>query len=207
MTKKLVLITGYCRSGTKTMSHFLKECGIDAPHEYVGEQGTVSCLFHTDCGKNIDKYVGGGHKAHEGQRLHDYTFENVIHLVRNPLLAIPDQAKVYSRSHINWLEGLDIVSSDVSPRLLHAAIAWVEINRRVEKIADYRMQIEQREKAWPKLRRMLSIERKDMPVIQPMNNASGIFKSKPTSFSALSMLDRKVAKDVHALAKKYGYDI
>lgn len=205
--KKLVLVTGYCRSGTKTMSHFFKLCGLDVPHEYVGEHGTVSCLFHTDSPYNIDKYVGGGHQAHENQRLRDYEFEHVIHLVRNPLLAIPDQAKVYSRSHIEWLDQVKIVPATVKPRLLHAAIAWVTINQKVEQIADFRMQIENRSRAWPTLRKMLGIERKDEPVVKPMNNASGIFKSEPTTIAALKALSPDVGHEVMLLARKYGYRV
>lgn len=212
--KKKVLVTGACRSGTKSFSYFLKDCGIDAPHERMGKDGTVSCMFFIDA-----PYYpkSAGKLTHDGDHtFSDYRFKTIIHLIRHPLWAIPSQASVYSKDHIKWLEERGLVDSDVKPRLLHAAKLWLLVNRRVERMTKVRVLTEDVPSSWGLLSERLKLDC-EIPEHRHMHKSSGFRKTKPMTWKELDNLcgskpppgggyaKTSLADHIKKAAGRYGY--
>jgi len=202
--KRKVLVTGYCRSGTTTIGRFLRDAGLKVRHENMGEDGTSSCFFFIDAPRYP---LGGAFDSHVNDgTFKDYEFENIIHLVRNPLKAIASQAKMYSKAHKQWLEDIGFVNVNIKPNVLHAAKFWVAVNRHVGKMTRFRIRIEDLAEEWPRIKRKLKLK-VDMPEVRHMNKASGIRIPKVLTYEDLFDLEPKTAREVKALAKRYGYEI
>lgn len=201
-THKKVLVTGACRSGTTTVTRFLKDAGLQVEHEQMGPDGTVSCMFFIDA----SYYPKGGIvRTHEGDgKFSDYEFEHIIHLVRHPLEAIPSQAGIYSAAHKKWLDEIGLVNINVKPNLLHAAKLWKEVNTIVDSMTKAFIRIEDLENFWPALKRRLGLKG-EMPEIRQMNKASGIFSRPSIEWEHLEMLDKELANDIKRLTRNYGY--
>lgn len=201
--KKKILVTGACRSGTTSTSKYLRDLGLNVPHEKMGRDGTVSCVFFTDAPyypKSADKPM------HEGEgKFSDYDFETIIHLVRYPLHAITSQASYYSKMHKQWLDEIGFVNIEVKPNILHAAVLWEKVNEYVESIADFRVNIEYLNQD---LRPFL--EKKfgglnAQTFVRHMNKSSGFYKKKSISWKQLERLDKDLCEKIKYRSERYGY--
>lgn len=126
----MILITGTPRSGTQYVSYVLNRLGFDVPHEKLGKDGTVSSVYIVN--DPAGEYLGG----HEGDPpALDVAWSNVVHLVRDPYMAIPSIQYELSPNFWSWQErhtGLSIRGSDPfeCPTLEGAArfwLAWTEL--------------------------------------------------------------------------------
>ena len=203
-TKKKVLVTGACRSGTTTVTKFLRDAGLQVNHEKMGYDGTVSCMFFMDA-----PYYpkGGGVFSHEGDgKFSDYEFETIIHLIRHPLEAIPSQAGIYSKDHKQWVNDQKLVDISTKPNLYHAAKLWLKVNRHVGTLTKKRIRIEDLEAHWPKLRKWLDLSG-HIPVVGEMNKASGVFRRDSIEWEDLYALDETMTNQIIKLTGQYGYEI
>ncbi len=126
-----VLITGCGRSGTIYTSTLLGACGLEVPHENnMGKDGIASWLFGAESST-----------APWGPAPSEYSFEHIVHLVRNPLSSIPS-ITTFKRSAWDYItRQVPIDPSD--PLLLRAAKYWLYWNELVEKRAHLRLRIEE----------------------------------------------------------------
>ena len=199
-----ILVTGSGRSGTTTMTSYLRDLDYNVDHENMGPDGTVSCYFFTDHtwypkGAQVDSHVDDGH-------LSLYTFDTIIHLVRDPLKQIRSQATLYSKNHKIWLDEIGLVPLELRPNLLHAAKHWLELNRTVEKLTRKRIRIEElyTDEGWRKMSRWLG-NAGDQPKRRHMNKATGYHKREPITWKDLETLDAGLTEQIKKLAGKYGY--
>jgi hypothetical protein len=125
-----VLVTGCGRCGTTYVSLLLRRSGLHVPHERkVGEDGISSWLFAAE-----SRVVPWGPVPAR------YRFENVVHLVRDPLGAIPSIATF--RSSAWQYIALHTPIDPGAPVLLRAARFWLHWNALVERRATLRVRIE-----------------------------------------------------------------
>lgn len=201
-TRKKILVTGACRSGTTTVTRFLKDAGLQVEHEQMGRDGTVSCMFFIDA----SYYPKGGIvRSHEGDgKFSDYEFEHIIHLVRHPLEAIPSQAGIYSKAHKEWLDEIGFVNITIKPNILHAAHLWLNVNKLVDTMTNAVIRIEDLEHFWPALKKRLNLSG-SMPEVRQMNKASGIFRRASIEWEDLEKLDKGLTDEIKKLTRKYGY--
>lgn len=112
------------------MSILLGRCGLDIVHERrVGKDGISSWLFGVDSST-----------APWGPAPADYSFEHTIHLVRNPLSAIPSIATFRPSAWEYISRHVSIGSSDCL--ILKSAKYWFYWNGAVEKKTEIRLRIE-----------------------------------------------------------------
>ncbi|HET9481261.1 MAG TPA: hypothetical protein VFP98_05845 [Candidatus Polarisedimenticolia bacterium] len=127
---KPLLVTGCGRSGTRYTATLLGKCGLNVVHEKrMGRHGISSWLFAAE---STSVPWGPAPSA--------YTFEHIVHLVRNPLSAIPSIA-TFKRSAWDYI-GQHISIDPGDPILLRAATYWLQWNRLVEKRTKFRIRIE-----------------------------------------------------------------
>lgn len=206
---KKVLVTGCCRSGTKYTNRVLNRAGVKVKHENMGKDGTVSCFFFLDC--ESYPYDPRTERGHLGDRLGNYTFDVTLHQVRNPLKAIPAQAAIYSREHLDWVDSNNLVPSFMSPRILHAAHLWLATNEIVSTMADYTYRVENMEEEWPIIANLLNINPVKVPFPQEVKPHHRK-RMKPTYYKPLTWQDlfdqdAFVAESVRMMADTYGYII
>jgi hypothetical protein len=125
-----VLVTGCGRCGTTYASLLLSRAGLHVPHERkVGRDGISSWLF-----------APGSVAVPWGPVPARYRFEHVVHLVRDPLAAIPSLATFRSSA---WQYIALHAPIDPTERvLLRAARFWLHWNALVERRATLRVRIE-----------------------------------------------------------------
>lgn len=127
---KKILITGCARSGTKYSSVLLRKIGIEVFHEIkMGNDGISSWLFGV---KNKQTPWGPPTNAFE--------FENIVHLTRNPLCAIPSITTLNKESWEYIANNTPISNSE--PIILRAAKYWLYWNEIIEQKANLRIKIE-----------------------------------------------------------------
>jgi len=129
-TTKKLLVTGCGRSGTKSVAYLLRCGGLNVPHERrMGADGISSWLFGVD-----------SRAVPWGPAPEDYSFDYVVQLTRNPLLAIPSIATFNKRSWDYIKAHVPVSPSD--PPLLKAAKYWLMWNELIETRAEARLRIE-----------------------------------------------------------------
>lgn len=98
--KRKILIISSARGGTMYASTFLKKLGLRVGHECIEEEGMVSCYALPELSgphiTSIGKYAWIEHS----------NFENIFHLVRNPLKTIRSCTQMKSRLSKEGLEKL-----------------------------------------------------------------------------------------------------
>jgi hypothetical protein len=210
-TRKQLLVTGTMRVGTKWTMHALRANGVDVRHEGFGEDGTVSWFFSIDAPSpyNLPTAPGRSTRAHvgEGQRS-DYEFETIIHLVRNPLKVIGSMVTAMLTCEQQWLMQNGMIE-DTKPKLLRMMQAWNNINAEIEKIADYRVRLEDwttEQRLWDKLGRRMK-RKLVLPAIPVKNASRGIFKAKIVTVEDLVRQDVLLTKNIIKRARKYGYSL
>lgn len=78
--RRQFLVLGHPRSGTAYAAWVLRQCGYDVGHERMGAHGTASWMFAVHNGPYPFTFDG----SYRGR----FKFEQVIHIVREPLAAI-----------------------------------------------------------------------------------------------------------------------
>lgn len=127
---KRVLVTGCGRSGTTYVSVLLRKCGVDVPHEHhMGRDGISSWLFATR-----------SRAVPWGPTPSGFRFDNVVHLVRDPLAAIPsiatfkESAWAFIERHIPLDPGASVLG--------RSAMYWLLWNQMIEERAHSRLRVE-----------------------------------------------------------------
>lgn len=127
--KKKVLITGCGRSGTKYIAFVLRRLGLDAPHESVGKDGSVSWCMAVDADWTPF-----------GESCRGYEFEHIFHQVRHPLAVM---ASVQTFKETSWRFICEHTAVSMrEPLLIRCATYWYYWNLETEKIAQWRYRIE-----------------------------------------------------------------
>jgi len=208
-----ILVIGTGRSGSKTITHQLRKAGLDVGHEHCRSEGTSTHYFHTDhkwypyfpwTDKGIDR------KAHLGERMSDYKFENIVHVVRNPLVCIPSISRVHTEMDYEFLEDLKLIPMGLKGGLLKAMHYWLSVNKAIEEnLAPHlRIKLENLDKEWPKIMRLVGIENTKIPMPDKrMNKTSGYRKYDPITKQDILDEDWAIGKEIVSLAKKYGYKL
>lgn len=130
MLGRRLLVTGCGRSGTKYTSLLLTRGGIDVPHEQrLGADGICSWLL-----------AARDRPAPWGPQPSTVRFEYTVHLVRDPLKAIPSITTLNDEAWAFIAGDVSIDAGDAPLR--RAAKYWYHWNEMVEDEADLRMRIE-----------------------------------------------------------------
>lgn len=209
-SRKLVVV-GNSRSGTTWLSRVLRAKSLDVRHEYVGDDGTVSCFFFMD----VRWYPFSpsthpkGKIAHVGERLRQFEFENKFMIVRDPLKTIGSIWSTIGREHQRWLEEFNVIESDIKPKMLKAMHIWYEVNRRCELFAMERFRLESLASGGSDWRRMCKLLHMDnvLPDIPPSNKSRGIFKARKITWKMMREADSELAAKIASMAKRYGYGV
>jgi hypothetical protein len=93
---KRLLVIGAPRSGTHFIAAFLQEFGMRVKHERMGEDGTVNFAWLAMRVRNdpIVKVTGR----------QNYDFDQMMHIVRHPLMCIPSISANLPRHFWDWQE-------------------------------------------------------------------------------------------------------
>lgn len=224
VTSRRVLVTGCGRSGTTYVSVLLRKCGVHVPHEHhMGRDGISSWLFAAEASA-----------APWGPAPSAFRFENVVHLVRDPLAAIPSIA-TFRESAWAYIEG-HIALDPSAPPLARSAMYWLRWNELVEGRADARLRVEDMPGALqplctelgapmevaglPSMRRNLntrrygrlfaSLEDRCLRLGVVPTWAARMLAKLPPSYrdlrwAELRALDPRLAEAIHHKALEYGY--
>lgn len=210
-----VLITGSGRTGTHNMSKLLRACNIDVGHEFMGEIGTSSHFFCADSDWYpffpFVKGVDFG-KAHAGQRQSDYIFENVIHVIRHPLLVIPSVEAKFGTMDYEFMEDNGIFPGpmtrvgDQKRRGYRGMMVWYWNNRYIEEHFPnaIRLKLEDLDKWWLRLMDMCGFPGVPKPALPPSNKSRSLYY-KPLSVEQIEMVDRDLTRKIRDMAERYGY--
>jgi hypothetical protein len=143
--RKLLLVTGAGRSGTKYMCFVLKRLGLDVRHERLGRDGIASWSMAVDAAE-----------PPWGVRRSSYEFAHVLHQVRHPLATISSCTTFKDESWRFICEHVECATTD--PVLLRAAKYWLLWNERAEDGATSRLRVEDLPLVFPELCERLGIE-------------------------------------------------
>ena len=185
------MITAHPRSGTRYISHMLTYLGIDMPHEVPGKDGIVSW-------------------QHICKGPWSVKCDNVIHLVRHPLMVIASSAYVLHESafpFMMYVGGLnDYNIENPIERFMLTYVMWNEL---IEERAIWRFRLEdvnnniselvtrlgfdyntERLKSFNAFKHNV-VNRKDHPVL---------------TWDDLRNTNKKLYKKVKEMARRYGYE-
>lgn len=200
-----LLILGSGRSGTKFCAKLFQQLGFDLRHECTGEYGSSTHFFHTDSDwYPMMPWVPGG--CHVGERLSDYRFRHVLHIVRDPLDCIPSIQKVFTSMDWEFAEDCGIIPIQKMSRLERCMRYWVGVNKKIEQMGpEHTFKLEEFELSWPWIAEILRIKADWPSGIRPTNRGTGFRKSKRTNYSALRAENTEVAAEIQELSYRYGY--
>lgn len=205
--KRLILISGTGRSGSKTMALWFKKNKIDVLHELTGEHGASTHFFHSDS-KWYPMFPWYNGRAHVGERLSDYEFEYHYHIVRNPLTSIPSIAKIFGSIDFEFLEDLSMMPIGVKNKIEKCMWAYFAINKKYEEqtSAKRRVKLEELFKIVPIIEKDTGIDLvlDNMP---HSNRGSGYRRSMPITSDDLKAVNFNLYSDIKRMAKRYGYEI
>jgi hypothetical protein len=208
--KYRVRVVGNSRSGTDWFTRVLNAAGLDVGHEYLRKDGTVSCYFFIDTHRYPLSPTTSppGRIAHVGERYSDYKFDMTLHIVRDPLKCIGSIWSTMQTEHQKWLEEFKVIPTGLKPKLLKSMHTWYEVNRRCERIAEYRFNLEHAKQAWPDIRDSLDIAHEmPMPQIPVSNRSRGIFLAKKLTWRMMVDMDKELATKIAKMASYYGYRV
>jgi hypothetical protein len=115
---KRLLVIGSPRSGTHFMTALLNIFGMRVRHERMGEDGTVNSAWLA-MKKINDSLINPVGRQH-------YEFDQIIHLVRNPLDTIGSLASEMSQAFWEWQEEhSNIAIYAENPKIDRIAAFWV----------------------------------------------------------------------------------
>jgi len=208
--KHWINVVGNSRSGTTWLSRVFRAAGKDVGHEYVREDGTVSCYFFLDTPwyPFSPSTHPKGLIAHVGERLSDYQFQHRAHLVRDPLKTIGSIWSTIGVEHQEWLEEFDIIPAGLKPKVLKSMHIWYEVNRACERYTKNRFRLEDLVKGkseWRRLCDMTKLGNVKLPQIPPANRSRGIFKARHVTWQDLEKQDPRLTAKIRKMADRYGY--
>lgn len=201
-----LMILGSGRSGTKFMARLFQSIGYDVGHEYVGKHGTSTHFFHTDH-HWYPMMPWVPHGAHVGERLSDYDFAHVVHVVRDPLSCIPSIMSVFPTMDWEFAEDTGLIPVEKMSKLRRVMTYWFAVNERIEKnfYLTRRIKLEEVERQFPHLLRALQMPKFDWPDLAPTNKGTGYRASEPTTYDVLFEEDSETASKIKNKAIRYGY--
>lgn len=139
-----ILVTGCGRCGTKYMSALLRSLGFDVRHERMGRDGIASW------------YVAAGiDNVPIGPGCQNYDFEHIIHVVRNPLHAIPSMAYLSNEAWEFICQHIDC--SPDEPTIARGAKYWYYWNKKAEQLTSCFVRLEDVEQIADVLAKRLKI--------------------------------------------------
>jgi hypothetical protein len=219
MERRRLLVTGCGRSGTLYASAVWQAVGLDVRHEMpvppngvMGEDGIASWYMAVD-----------DPEPPYGPSARGYTFDLVIHLVRNPLEVIPSVAQFVLRNPPSLryiernargtrLDPLDRLRGGKRALLLQAARYWHEWNllAEVKAAGGARVQVEALTAQLPCLCERLGVTYRPgcADAISRKTNARHHYvDEKPWTLNwpELEKLDGPLSGKVRRLASTYGY--
>lgn len=206
-----LLVVGTGRCGTTWLSRTLERAGVDAPHECVGGQGSVSCLFYADHRwypfTPWTKVASGrGRTAHVGERFGDFTFRHVVHLVRHPLDCEASIRGMLITMAFHWARdcGVLTVPWDLEPKIVRNFYYWRDVVRRCEAVAGQTIRVSCAADAdWHEMLERAGLPRSPMPRLTPRNRSSGYRRRMPlTWLEARDFLPRELYRDVRELTRE-----
>ena len=201
MTERQFLITGMPRSGTRFMTALFRSAGLSASHEGLfGPLGP---------NKNVIKNVESSWMSVPYLKEYKHQFKKIIHITRHPLyvLASLKRRNFFGRimdkyDYFVWNHLKSIVMYDNS---ITAIIQfWIDWNKKIERYADVRVQIEDINENKEKFFENLGINIKGKELYKNEKcNTDG--ETNPIDLGLLKTAGNyKLFKEK---AKEYGYDL
>jgi hypothetical protein len=183
----------------------LKQLGLDTPHELMGADGCVSCYFLP----GSEYYPHSPYNIHpDTEKVEDFSFDLVVHLVRNPLECIPSNTKIMNKAHQEWCALHGLLDMRDGPKLLRMMQMWENLNQRIEEEfpRNMRMRIESMgDLGIKKIARQLRLA---VPInFEPkhMHKGSGYLKADRATWEELECIDPALTKKIKRRARRYGY--
>jgi hypothetical protein len=129
MVRRMFLITGCGRSGTKYMALCLRAMGFDVGHEAPRDDGVVSSVWAVE-----DAFYPPFHSQSRP------AFDLVLHQVRHPLNCI---ASLTTARKDSWEWNARHIDLDLSESVVEVAASyWIQWNLLCEELASFTYQIE-----------------------------------------------------------------
>lgn len=191
-----LLITGCARSGTTFITKFLRGNDLEVSHERDAAFGIVSWMMAAD-----------SPHAPWGPGADQFRFKHVFHQVRHPLKTI---ASAYHEPRPSWgfIERFVPEIDKEEPRLVRAAKYWYYWNLLAESKAEWTYRVEDVENQIGEMAARLGVPLRTevLSTIPKTTNSRG-YKTTVTWEELEGALDRKLYKNIVALARRYGYDV
>lgn len=198
-----VLFTGTGRCGTQYISNLFTANGIDIGHELVGVDGVASHFFAYDADWHwfaMGQPVG---YIHLGEHRSDYTFENIIHVVREPLACIASIKDFFHDCDWVWFEAQGAPSWVKPHSLLSAMYAYVAMNEKAETQATLTIRIEDIDIEFPSLAEgLFNIKPNTLRV--PRANQSPT-RPQQLTWEDLEQTSKNLTFQIRELSRRYGY--
>lgn len=213
---KMSLITGVGRSGTTNIDCILKRAGFSSNHEIFNPNGEI---FVSWAAGNLADYPTKTvfhNQWHRGNNriasyIEKHPFNFVIHLVRHPLLVIASWTTVTDLSFSFVVHVTPSISNDLminlnshpNNKLSIALLHWVDWNKRIEKVANVRWQMEslnlraECHRLWKNDSRCNEIS-----IVSTSKNHRD---HKTVTWIDLIKVDLKATVEAQQLCRKYGY--
>jgi hypothetical protein len=200
--ERLILITGCGRSGTTYIAELLTLCGLDVPHEELGDDGCSSWYMAVE---DYNSPFGPGTR--------DAHFKHIFHQVRHPLdvitswfYNIPENIETKPTWDFLYAHILEIKKKDT--HLVKCAKYWYYWNLRAEEKAEWRYKIEDMEIIFPEMCQRLGVPVNFEALHKIPKDVNKWKKLKRITWYDLKMgLNSKDFKNIQKLAVKYGYTI
>lgn len=211
---KNLLVIGTGRCGTTWLSKTLVEAGFDVPHECVGDHGTVSMFFHTDhFWYPFLPWVTDhpGRKAHLGERLSDFEFDHVAHIVRHPLEFEASARSILNAMEYYWAQDCSVLTVpwNTRPTKLRNLFYWRDVVTQCEKMAAQTIalnRVKDNDRWWKTLTTEANLYTRgnvpSPPRLKPNNKSSGFKKHEPMSWAEVSSMDAELARDLKRMCRR-----
>lgn len=200
-------MTGCGSSGSTYVARLLQRNRIAVTHDAsLGQDGIVTNACD---GKEVWVYAfgRGGHRDYVLMKVPVTEFDHVVHLVRDPLKTIGSVLAKWERFGRVWKHVVDtmpgVADDAVTPAV--AARYWLVWNQRIQDIAATRVRFE--DVLTDRVALAAALGR---PLRRPLDPTIPVQPSGATTYptwAELSALDQRLASDIAALARSYGYDV
>jgi hypothetical protein len=209
--RKKVLIMGSGRCGTSSLALNLQELGLDVQDERMGADGTAGLWFIPKDAAWYPWWPWDPTRCYPGCRRSDFTFDVILHVVRDPRHVIPAMGKVFPGIIWEWFEDTYVIPLRSKPKfsqLERCAFAWYYLNKYAEEQADYTFRIE--DVATPgvqkRLRALLGLSTgTPWPGIVARNKHTGYRRYEPLDMHKLADVNPALCANVYGMAARYGY--
>jgi hypothetical protein len=202
--RKLLLVNGCARGGTRYMNALIQAVGVKTKHEAMGKDGSVTSFFAMDLPKYKNSY--------DGHVRSDYEFEHIWQLIRHPLSWVRS-AHVHL-AYGYWKDKAVVIGEpfphDSKRRKLsnaHPQVArfWVRWNELMEQQRpDLVIRLEECASFWPQMMGLLG-KRDPFPKhVEPIGHNSNVLD--PTPEVTWEMLG-EAEQEVRGMAARYGYEV